>query len=170
LDQLQVDVPFEHRQKYVQFVAIFHLLSCGRPMTNYEDLRYLFQLLKVKSVSKKHWFNTSGWGMVEVMHVVLLEVTKATFVVAPSIVVNVDEVTTIDNTQWLLIHLYVVKKWRCIPILFCVEAVSLFATSDNIFSLMVKCMLNFGGLRVEELVGKLVSIGCDKSSVSKAIG
>jgi len=30
---------------------------------------------------------------------------------------------------------------------------------------MVKCMLDFGGLKVEELVGKLVSIGCDESSV-----
>jgi hypothetical protein len=76
LDQLQVDVPFEHRQKYVQFVVFFHLLIHGRPMTNYENLKDLFQLLKVKSVSKMHWSDTSGWGMVEVMHVVLLEATK----------------------------------------------------------------------------------------------
>jgi len=49
--------------------------------------------------------------------------------------------------------------------LLCVEAVSLFATSGNILSLMVKCMLNFGGLKVKKLVRKLVNIGCDKSSV-----
>jgi len=103
--------------------------------------------------------------MVEVMHVVLLEATKATFVDAPFIAVNVDEITTIDNTQWLSIHLYVVQKWRRIPILLCVEAVSLSATSDNVFSLMVRCILDFGGLRVEELVGKLVNIGCDEFSV-----
>ncbi len=36
--------------------------------------------------------------MAKVMHVVLLEATKTTFVVAPFIIVNVDEVTTIDNT------------------------------------------------------------------------
>jgi hypothetical protein len=36
--------------------------------------------------------------MAEIMHVILLEVTKTTFVVAPFIVINVDEVTTIDNT------------------------------------------------------------------------
>ncbi len=99
------------------------------------------------------------------MHNVLLEVTKAPFVVAPFIVVSVDEVTTIDNTQWLSIHLYVVQKWRHIPILLCVETVSLFATSYNIFSSMVKCMLDFDGLGVEEIVGKLVSIGCDESNV-----
>ncbi len=90
--------------------------------------------------------------MVEVIHVVLLEATKITFVVTPFIVVSVDEITTIDNTQWLSIHLYVVKKWKHIPILLCVEAVSLSATSDNIFPLMVRCKMDFGGLRVEELV------------------
>ncbi len=67
-------------------------------MIDYEDLKDLFQLLKVKNGSKKHWFDTSGWGMVEVMHVVLLKATKATFVVAPFIAVSANEVTTIDNT------------------------------------------------------------------------
>jgi hypothetical protein len=42
--------------------------------------------------------------MAEIMHVILLEATKTTFVVAPFIVINVDEVTMIDNTQWLSIH------------------------------------------------------------------
>ncbi len=67
-------------------------------MTDYEDLKDLFQFLKVKSVSRKHWFDTLGWEMIEVMHVVLLEATKVAFVVAPIIAVNVDEVTTINNT------------------------------------------------------------------------
>jgi len=53
--------------------------------------------------------------MVEVMYVVLLEATKTTFVATPPSVVSVDEVTMIDNTQWLSIHLYVVRKWRSIP-------------------------------------------------------
>ncbi len=67
-------------------------------MTNYKDLKDLFQLLKVKNVSWKHLFNTSWWGMAEVMHFVLLEATKETFFVAPFIVVNANEVTMIDNT------------------------------------------------------------------------
>jgi hypothetical protein len=48
--------------------------------------------------------------MAKVMHIVLLEVTKVTFVVAPFIVINANEVTKMDNTQWLSIHLYVVQK------------------------------------------------------------
>jgi hypothetical protein len=82
----------------MRFVAIFHLLTYGRPMTDYKDLKDQFQLLKVKSVSKKHWCKTLGWEMAEDMHVVLLEVTKVAFATVPFIVVSVDEVTTIDNT------------------------------------------------------------------------
>jgi hypothetical protein len=37
--------------------------------------------------------------MVEVMHGVLLEATKTTFVANSFITISVDEVTTIDNTE-----------------------------------------------------------------------
>jgi hypothetical protein len=104
--------------------------------------------------------------MAEVMHIVLLEATKETFVVSPFIVVNANEVTMIGcHTHWLSIHLYELQKWRFIPILLCVEAVRLFATFDNIFSLIVKCMLDFGGLGVKKLARKLMNIGCDGSNV-----
>lgn len=38
-------------------------------------------------------------------------------------------------------------------------------TFDNIFSLMLKCLVEYGGLRLEELVSKLVSITCDDNNV-----
>ncbi len=92
--------------------------------------------------------NSSSWGMAKVMHKVLLKATKATFVHANFIVVNADEVTTIDNTQWLSIHLYMVQGWKNISILLCVESIGVFTTSNNIFGLMVKGLLKFGGLKV----------------------
>jgi hypothetical protein len=51
----------------------------------------------------------------------------------------------------------VVQKWKRILILLCVEAISLFTTFDKKNSLMVKCMLDFCGLGVEELARKLVN-------------
>jgi hypothetical protein len=65
-------------------------------------------MLKVKNVSKKHWFDTLGWGIMKVMHIVLLETTKSTFFIATFIAISAYEVTKIDNTQWISIHLYVV--------------------------------------------------------------
>jgi hypothetical protein len=54
------------------------------------------------------------------MHFVLLDVTKVTFVATTFIVINIDEVTLIDNTQWLSIHVYVVQSWKR-HILLCVD-------------------------------------------------
>jgi hypothetical protein len=45
------------------------------------------------------------------------------------------------------------------------ETISMFATSNNIFVFMLKCLLEFGGLSLEELCEKLVNIGCNGSSV-----
>jgi hypothetical protein len=58
-------------------------------------------------------------GMAKVMQDIILDSTKD-FVVVSFIVVFVDEVMTIDNTQWLFIHLHVVQLWKRIPILLCV--------------------------------------------------
>ncbi len=52
-----------------------------------------------------------------------------------------------------------VQEWKRIRIFFCVEIIGiLFSTFDNIFSLIVKFLQDFGGLRLEDLGGKMVSI------------
>ncbi len=86
------------------------------------------------------------------MHNVLLEATKIAFVVASFITINADEIKAISNTQWLSIHLYVVQNWKRIPILLCMETISTFATFDNLYALMLKCLGNFGGLGLEDLM------------------
>jgi hypothetical protein len=83
--------------------------------------------------------------MVKVMHNVLLKATKATFVCVNFIAIRANEVTIIDNTQWLSIHLYMVQGWKKIQILLCVESIRVSTTLDNIFGLMVKGLLELGG-------------------------
>ncbi len=77
--------------------------------------------------------------MVEIKHEVLLEATKIAFGIASFIAFSVDEVIIIDNTWWLSIHLYVVQQYKRILILLCVERMDVYAISDNIFGLMLKC-------------------------------
>jgi hypothetical protein len=101
--------------------------------------------------------------MAKVMHDVLLKATKVAFVCANFIAICANEITTNDNTQWLSIHLYMVQGWKRIPILLCVESIKVSATSNNI--LMVKGLFKFGGLGLEELARKLVSMGCNGSFV-----
>ncbi len=99
------------------------------------------------------------------MHFLLLDVTKVAFATTTFIVVSANEVTSINNTQWCSIHLYVVQNWTKIPILFYLDQVSVYATSNNIFVLMFKCFLEFGGLRLKTLGGKLVNMGYNGTSV-----
>jgi hypothetical protein len=48
------DVVGKEKRKFIQFVAIFWLLKQGRPMTNFEAMKLLFEFLKVKHTPKKH--------------------------------------------------------------------------------------------------------------------
>ncbi len=47
----------------------------------------------------------------------------------------------------------------------CVETIGVLATYNNIFPLMFDACLDFGGLGLEELVTKFVSMGYDGSNV-----
>jgi hypothetical protein len=45
-------------------------------MTDFEGFKALHQMLSMNNVSKKHWSNSSSWGIAKSMHGVLLDVTK----------------------------------------------------------------------------------------------
>ncbi len=45
------------------------------------------------------------------------------------------------------------------------EIVRIYAAFNNVFGLMVKNLLNFGGLRLEELGAKLINMGYDGNKV-----
>ncbi len=47
----------------------------------------------------------------------------------------------------------------------CVETIGVSTTSNNVFKLIVKGLFEFNGLGLEELVGKLVNMGCGGSNV-----
>ncbi len=99
------------------------------------------------------------------MHIILLKVVKVAFVTTIFLVINVNEITMIDNAQWISITFYIVQAWKRIPILLFVETIHVFDTSNNIFFLMLKFLDEFGGLRLEDQGGKLVSVGCDGNNV-----
>jgi hypothetical protein len=103
--------------------------------------------------------------MAKVMHEILLEATKAAFASTHFIAINIDEVMTIDNIQSLLIHLYVVQAWKRISILLWFETIGVSTTLDNVLRLLLKALVEFGGLGMEKLMGKVVIMGCDGSSI-----
>jgi hypothetical protein len=48
-------------EKFIQFVTILHIFLHGKPMLEYESLRELFLLLKVKNTPLKHRLDNSHW-------------------------------------------------------------------------------------------------------------
>jgi hypothetical protein len=99
-------------------------------------------MLKVKNVGRKHWSDLFGWGMVEVMHSVLLNVTKIAFAF---LLMKSQQLIIFNGCPSICM---LSKLRRGFPILFCVETIGVLATSNNIFVLMVEACLDFGGLRL----------------------
>ncbi len=62
-------------------------------------------------------------------------------------------------------HLYVVQQWKRILVLLYVETMGMFATFNSILGLMLKCLINFGGLGLKDLFGELVNIGYNDSNM-----
>jgi len=113
----------EQACKRVQFATIFHVLSNGRPMTEYESLQSLLNFFNVSHMPKKHWTDNSGWQMAEVMHAQVNANMKEVIKNANYLAVTCDEVTSIDNTSWICIHIYTQQVWTRTPMLLSLQHV-----------------------------------------------
>ncbi len=91
---------------------MFYLLSRDQAMKDFEGLKNLFVVLKVKHTYKKHWINSLGWGIVESMNDLLLQSTRNAINVVDFLFMNADEVTTIDNASCISLHIYFVQAWK----------------------------------------------------------
>ncbi len=58
--------------------------------------------------SKKNWYDKTNWGMVEVLHIIIMQVIKLVVHKSNYVVLSCDEVTLIGNQSWLSIHVYII--------------------------------------------------------------
>jgi hypothetical protein len=96
----------------MQFVTLFHPLKLGRPITNFESMHGFLQILKVENTHDKHWMDPNSWGMAECMNNVVLVATKIAIQTTNYNSVCFDEVTSINNQSWILVHAYVVEDFK----------------------------------------------------------
>ena len=76
--------------------------------------------------------------------------------------VTYDEVTTIDNQSWISINGYVCEGWERLSILLLLEHVVAGAGSNNLTTVIVHAVKNYGGLDDDNLVGRMASFGAGK--------
>jgi len=72
-------------KKYVQFIAIWHLLKQGYSMIDFEAFKVHFKFFKDDNYTCKHCTYSIGWTMVELMHNTILQairvaIQKSTFI------------------------------------------------------------------------------------------
>jgi hypothetical protein len=95
--------------KTIQLSIVFHILSKGRPMTDYPDyIKYLF-FLQMPNFPSSHWSLTSGWEWAKYLAQVENDYMKEKIASARSMSLSLDEVTTIDNTSWIFMSIYMVN-------------------------------------------------------------
>ena len=84
----------EQFKKMVQMSTLFHLLTHGRCMLQYDWLQPLIAHLKVPSCSFMHWSDSSGWVLAKCMFSFVEDAAKVKVHVAPYIALSCDEVTS----------------------------------------------------------------------------
>jgi hypothetical protein len=104
LQQVANGVVGEKHRKFIQFATLFHTLKHGKPMLEYGAHKELFDFLNLEENPKMHWTDSIGWAMVQHMHNMIFETT----IVVQYISLTCDEVNTVSNQNWLLVHAYVV--------------------------------------------------------------
>ncbi len=75
----------------------FHMISRGKPMTNYENMNKLLQFFDFKYSPKMHWFNTIGWGMATSMQELVINKSKGLVQATRFISFSCDEITTYNQ-------------------------------------------------------------------------
>jgi hypothetical protein len=149
----------------VQFASLFHLLSVGWPMSQYESLEDLFSFLDVPNLSHMHWIDSFGWIMAEFMFDVVKAEIKAEVSIAPYVALKCDETTTVDNGSWMSIHAYTCQNWVRVPFFIGLEKVVDAPTANHFTALLLQALERGGGIDAGDIARKLLCFGTDDITV-----
>jgi len=103
--------------------------------------------------------------MATYMYKLVMDKTKRLIGAARFLTVTVDEVTAVDNSNFLSVHAYIVWDWIRIPLLIALQRVECSPTAENLTDLIVGSVRTGGGLDHEGVATKVLSFGTDGASV-----
>ena len=85
-------------------------------MTDYPDYKNYLSFLEVLNFPYSHWFVTSGWEWEKYLAQVEKDDMKENIANATFLSLSLDEFTTIDNTSWICMSIYMVNDHIMHPI------------------------------------------------------
>ncbi len=96
------------------------------------------------------------------MHHIIMESMKVAIQKAKYIIVSCDEVTTIDKQSWCSLHAHIIDGFKRVPLLLNLERLLGRGTVDNFITLILKSLMEYGGLTTKHVVSKLTCFASDK--------
>lgn len=134
-------------------------------MNDYPEYKELLSFHGVPNFPNSHWSVSSGWEWATYMSEVIKEDLREIVNRSQFISLSLDEVTAIDNTSWVCIHVYVVDKHVRNENFIGIFKLQVNANAENIFELVTKSMKDSLGMTSMEIAKKLVCLGADGASV-----
>jgi hypothetical protein len=100
------------------------------------------------------------------MEKVVNEETRSDLKKANYISALADEVTTINGSAWLSMHVYVCQNFMRVPILLSLQHITRGANADNLTDMIISSLKYHGGLEGDDVIAeKLVCIKADGAVV-----
>jgi hypothetical protein len=81
-------------------------------MIEYEQMQFLFIILKVPNHPSKHWSECVGWEIIQSLHHVVLIATTKVILALSFQSISINESNLVDNQIWILVDCYGVASWR----------------------------------------------------------
>ena len=151
--------------KTVQMSVIFHILSRGRPMRDFSEYGNLLSFLRVPHYPMSHWSIYAGWEMASCLGEVEKQNVQERVKESKFISLSLDEVTAVDNTAWVCMHVYTVKDHVRQANLLCVRKMRANSTAENLYLEVKKALNEIAGMDDLTIAKKLVCVGADGAAV-----
>ena len=137
--------------KCLQFAIVFYLLKQGRPITDFYDHKTLFELAGVQHLPCTHCSDKSGWEIAKCLALVEKEDLVESVKKSRFISLSIDEVTVVDSTSWVCIHVYTFIEHCRKPHLLTVHRMKEACNSENLYNLVVTSLKEIANLTDEEI-------------------
>lgn len=152
-------------QKLLNFAAVFHQLSCGRPMTAYVAQRDLLLFAGTPNFSSMHWSYGSGWLIAEALERQYLIELEKLLAAQEVMAFSCDESTDVSTSSRLSLTLYIERGWQRESYLLAFPKILGSANAENLTSLIIQELSRRTGLSVEQLAARLIMFAADGASV-----
>ncbi len=134
-------------------------------MVEYEKKKVLYSFIGVFKNPKMHCLDSLGWVMVEFMYAQVISLIMVVVPIGNHVALTCDEVSMVDNGNWISIHAYLMQYWVKIPMLISLQKVVDGIGVVNLIVVIMEALQKAKGLSSKFVVQKPLCFGDDGVSI-----